>query len=366
LPTSAWDVNYVAVDAFTASVIAGSAGAEPTLDIVASADGTEVTINPTAAIVGGAGVAAGPASVPVTYTLSQGQVLQFTQTDELTGSIIQANKPIGVWGGASCLNIDINTCCCDAAHQELAPVKELGSEYVAVRYRNREDDAGTDEAPPWRFVGAVDGTNLTYDPAPPAGAPTTLSSGQLVQFNAPGPFVVSSQDSAHPFYISAHMSGCETYGTAEDCRGDPEFVNVVPSLHYLESYIFFTDPTYPETDLVVIRAMGTMGFADVTLDCAGTLTGWAPVGSGGKYEFTRVDLVRHDFDPQGMCNNGRHAMSSTAPFGVTVWGWGSAETGGIYGDPSAGGFFSQAVSYAYPAGMSVKAINNVVIPSVPK
>jgi len=155
-------------------------------------------------------------------------------------------------------------------------------------------------------------------------------------------------------------------GGGNDGRGDPEFVNVIPPAQFLSSYVFFTDPTYPETNLVFVRGPQVGGvFADVTLDCAGTLTGWQPIGSSG-YEFTRIDLVRHDFDPQGECNNGRHEMTSTAPFGVTVWGWGSAETGGIYGDPSAGGFFSQAVSYAYPAGMSVKPINDVVVPSVPK
>jgi hypothetical protein len=367
LPTSAWDVNYVAVDAFTGSVIAQSAGAMPTIDIVAAEDGTTVTINPTVAITGGGLVASAPPGSPMTYSLMKGQVLQFTQEDELTGSAIQSNKPVGMWGGASCLNIDSNTCCCDAAHQEIPPVKELGHEYVAVRYRNRSDYATVDEAPPWRFLGAVDGTTLTYDPAPPAGAPTFLAQGQLVQFNAPGPFTVRSQDDLHPFYISAHMSGCETYFTPEDCRGDPEFVNVVPPQQYLTSYVFFTDPTYPETDLVVVRTKGSGGaFADVSLDCAGTLTGWQPVGSGGDYEYVRVDLVRHNFDPQGKCNNGRHEMTSTVPFGVTVWGWGSAETGGIYGEPSAGGFFTQAVSYAYPAGMSVKPINKVVVPSNPK
>jgi hypothetical protein len=367
LPTSAWDTNYIAVDAFTGSVIAEMAGAQPTLDIVAQEDGTLVTINPTAAIVGSATVLPEIAGTPITYGLSKGQVLQFTQENELVGSAIQANKPIGMWGGASCLNIDVNTCCCDAAHQQVPPVKALGYEYVGVVYRNRADGATTDETPPWRFVGAVDGTVLTYDPAPPAGAPTTLSSGQLVQFNASGPFVVTSQDDKHPFYISAHMSGCETYFTAEDCRGDPEFVNVVPAQQYLSSYVFFTDPTYPETDLVIVRTKGSTGFADVTLDCAGTLSGWQPVGTSGSYEYTRVDLVRHNFDPQGDCNNGRHEIKSTVPFGVTVWGWGSAETGGIYGDPAAGGFFSQAVSYAYPAGMSVKPINNVVVvPAPPK
>jgi hypothetical protein len=48
-----------------------------------------------------------------------------------------------------------------------------------------------------------------------------------------------------------------------------------------------------------------------------------------------------------------------------VWGWGSAATGGNFGFPD-GGFYSQAVSYAYPAGASVQPINTVVVPPVPQ
>ncbi len=364
LPTSAWDTNYIAVNAFSKSIIAGGAGAKPSLDIVAAEDNTEVTISPTAAIVGGIGVAATGQGQPQTYVINKGQVLQITQDDELTGSPIQSNKPIALWGAASCLNIDPNTCCCDSAHQQIPPVKALGSEYALVRYRNRDDNI--DESPPWRLVGAVDGTQLVWEPHTPAGAPTSLNEGQFAQFNSPGPFVVKSQDNKHPFYISGHMQGCLTYFGPDDCRGDAEFVNLVPTGQYLAQYVFFTDPTYPETNLVVTRRKGKNGFADVILDCAGAITGWQPLGTSGNLEYTRVDLVRHDFQAQGQCDNGRREIHSDVPFGVTVWGWGSKETGGVHGIPQAPGFYTQAVSYAYPAGMSVLPINDVIVPPRPR
>jgi IgGFc binding protein len=355
IPTSAWDTNYVAVDPYPQSMV-GYPGLIPWIDVVAREDGTTVTISPTADIVGSATVAATAKGKPHTYNLNQGEVLQFEQADELVGSPIQSNKPVGVWGGSACLNIDVAEVACDEAHQQIAPVQALGSEYVGVRYRNRFDNA-PDEAPPWRVLGAVDGTKLTYEPSTPMGAPTTINSGQLVQFWAPGPFVVKSQDAKHPFYISAHMSGCQhANGSGSPCRGDPEFVNMIPPQQYLASYVFFTDPTYPETNLVVVRQKSQNGFADVKLDCAGTLTGWQPVGNGGQYEYTRIDLVRHNFQGQNGCDNGRHAMTSSAPFGLTVWGWGTEES-----TPG-----TEAVSYAYPAGMSVQPINTVVVPPNPK
>ena len=59
-------------------------------------------------------------------------------------------------------------------------------------------------------------------------------------------------------------------------------------------YVFFTDPTYPETNLVVVRKKGASGFADVNLDCAGKIEGWKKLTDDLQY--TRVDLVRHDGD----------------------------------------------------------------------
>jgi hypothetical protein len=362
LPTSSWGDNYIAVTAFGDGAGFGNIGSFPVVSIVAHQDATSVTIKPTFDIVAGANVAATPAGTPVTYTLNKGQVLQFTQSKALDGSVIQSDVPVGVWGGKTTLGIQ--ACCDDSAHQQIPPIRALGSEYVGVRYRNRYDNI--EESPPWRIIGAADGTVLTWEPAPPAGAPTTLALGQVAQFSAPGPFVVKSQDDQHPFYVASYMTGAaefdpEQQGTGSaDGRGDAEFVNVVPPGEYLDRYVFFTDPTYSETNLVVVRTKGPGGFEDVVLDCAGPLAGWQPVGSSGKYEYTRVDLVRGNFEPQGGCDNGRREMGSNQPFGLTVWGWGSAATG-----PQLSGFYTQYVSYGYPGGASVAPINDVVVP-IPK
>jgi len=187
------------------------------------------------------------------------------------------------------------------------------------------------------MVGGVDGTTLTYAPSTPAGAPTTIDLGQVLQFDAPGPFTVTSQDDMHPFYMSAHMSGCETYtADTSDCRGDPEYVSIVPPEQYLAAYTFFTDPTYPETNLVLTREKKGGAFADVNIDCVGTVTGWTAIDADDTIEYTRVE----------------HVAGSTQPFGLVVWGWGSGATGL---------FQSTYVSYAYPAGQAVKPINIVII-----
>ncbi|HEY1954108.1 MAG TPA: IgGFc-binding protein [Polyangiaceae bacterium] len=352
LPSSAWDTNYVATSAWSETGFGN-----PWIGFVAQQDGTQISIVPTADIAAGTGVAADSSGKLGVYTLNAGQLIRFQQPIDLTGSIVQSNFPIGGWGGHGCTNLE--TKACDGMHQQIPPVKALGHEYVAVRYRNRLPSL--DEAPPWRFVGAVDGTTLSYDP-PQTGAPTSLKEGQFVEWDAKGPFVVRSQDAQHPFFFGAHMTGCFTlpgdYSSPVGCAGDPEFVDVIPPDQYLNSYIFFTDPTYPETNLVFVRKKGNDGaFHDVTLDCAGVVGGWQNVDAAGNYQYTRADVQTGDFSKVGNCDNGRNAAHSDIPFALTIWGWGSNATRAT--------FSSEACSYAYPAGASVQPINGVVVPPTP-
>ena len=351
LPTSAWDGNYVAINAYKQSTVHPD-HAKPSLDIVAQADDTTVKIKPNVAIEAGKGVLGSGAGQVVEYKLNRGQYVQFTQGPELTGSAIQSDKPVGVFGGATCINVPADKEACDTAQQQILPVKQLGHEYAAVRHKARRLGLDpVDESVPWRLVGTVDATTLSYSPAAPAGAPTTLARGQVVELWTKDAFVVKSQDAEHPFYVGAYMTG----GNDFLGEGDPEWVNVVPVGQYLDSYVFFTDPTYPETSLVVVRQKDDKGsFQDVELACMGTLTGWQPLGD---HEYTRVTLVTGKFEGQSGCANGRQTMKSKAPFTTTVWGWGSVTFG-----PA--DIYTAYVSYAYPAGMGTKLINKVEIPVV--
>ncbi|MFO0663922.1 MAG: IgGFc-binding protein [Polyangiaceae bacterium] len=351
IPTTAFGDNYIGTTAYPANT------GTPWLAFAAREDDTQVTISPTNAITAAVGVAGTAKGVPVTYKLNAGDYIKIQQPADLVGSPIQANKPIGSWAGNTCAQVPTGKVACDGLHQQIPPIRSFGSSYVGVHYRDRYD--GNLESPPYRIIGAVDGTTLTFTPPVP-GAPATIGSGQVVEFRAQNAFVVTSQDDKHPFYLASYMSGCAdaiANLNPNDCRGDPEFVNVIPSTQYLASYTFFTDPTYPETNLVFVRGKGKNGsFSDVSLDCKGVLSDWTPI-TGTDFEWTRVDLVRGNFQKQGNCDNGVHEAKSDAPFGLTVWGWGSA---------ASTTFSSNAVSYGYPAGASVVPINTVVVPAGPK
>jgi hypothetical protein len=193
----------------------------------------------------------------------------------------------------------------------------------------------------------VDGTILSYEPTIPDGAPTTIGKGEAVTFWSWDPFVIKSQDAAHPFFLSGYMTGRIQQATQPmDPASGPEFLNALPAAQYQDSYTFFTDPTFPETDLVFVRPVTGAGEADVTLDCAGTLSGWKPVGS--RYEYVRVGLQTGNFQKVGNCDNGRHEAHSKGPFGLTVWGWTNK-------------YCLSGTSYAYPAGAGTKPINDVIV-----
>ena len=61
--------------------------------------------------------------------------------------------------------------------------------------------------------------------------------------------------------------------------GDPDFVVSVPPEQYLSDYVFFADPTYPETNLVMIRAKGTQcdGAPELELSIDGKAVGTTQV-----------------------------------------------------------------------------------------
>ncbi|AKU94843.1 hypothetical protein AKJ09_01507 [Labilithrix luteola] len=320
LPISSWDTNYVAVSTWATS--------NPTVQIIGAEDGTEVRMRPNVDILGGGGITGIGEGQTQTWTINKGEVLQITQKADTSGSPIQANKPIGLFGGSECTFMV--TSACDVTQQQIAPVSQWGSEYALVPYRPRTGAGAVGmtsarETVPWRLVGAVNGTKLTYDPAPFGGAPETLEAGQVVTFVANDLMSVRSQDDQHPFYAGMFMTGGlgianSTNGPA---MGDPDFVNAVPSAQFLDRYIFFVDHTYPETTLTFVRKKTDSGFKPVTLECAGEISDWKPLDVAGDYEFTWVYLTNRGMPqkfPGGTCGYGRHEANSDGPFAVYVWG----------------------------------------------
>lgn len=340
-PTTAWGTNYIAV------LPKDSAG-PPWGQIVAKEDNTTVTILSTTSLSGNGQIPSVGPNGTATFVLNAGEFAQWEHGVEMTGSILQSDKPISFTGGNGYIcysSATSNGGGCDSGHQQIPPVNALGSEYVGAPYATRMQ-GNQPESVPYRVVGGVDGTVLTYDPPVP-GAPTVINSGQRVDFEAYGAFRVFAQDNDHPFYLGEIMTGCNVNSPLDPTGlGDEEYVNLLPPAQFLNKYVFFTDTTYPTTNLTVVRKKTDAGFQDVNVACYGNVGGWQDVGSSGDFQIAQIYLVNGGIG-SGACKNGPQSASSNGPFGIMVWG------------------LSTYASYGYPAGGNVATINTIVIPPVP-
>ncbi len=345
MPTNAWDREYVIA---TPPIGTHSEPGPLWFSVTAHEDGTEVSVQPTVALPASGGAPAISIGATGAVTLDAGEYVKWeVGASDPSGSLVRANKAVSVSSGNRFLRIQRSvTPGGEGAHQQQLPVSALSHEYVVAPFETRRLDAMPEDIP-YRVVGVVDGTSLTFDP-PIAGAPPTLDRGEVVDFSTTEPFVVSGQDAMHPFTLAQMMRSCRVPGGSRDGAtaetefgfwlGDEEHVPVFPAAQYLSDYVFFSDPSFPTTSLTVTRVADESGaFAPVTVECLGEVTGFAPVGTSGRYEYATVDLVRAGIGA-GSCTNGRQAASSDNPFGVVVWGMDSYS------------------SYAYPAGGNAETL----------
>jgi hypothetical protein len=339
IPITAWGTNYV-LNSPQPSV--GTSW----IQVIAAEDDTEVTMAPTSRLSSGPEVPGGMAGELVTLTLDAGEYVQWETGGDPAGSVLSTNNPVAVVVGDTYQCFESATSTgggCDSGHQQLSPVRALAHSYVAAPYPTRRS-TGAAESIHYRLVGIVDATELVFDP-PNATAPTSVNAGEVIDFESSEAFVVSSQDQEHPFEISQSMSGCHVSDEGPSCLGDEEVIEILPPEQFLRRYLFFSDPSYGTTQLVVTRAKTSTGFKEVSLDCMGTLSGWMPVGTTEGYEYTTVNIAQNGAGI-GACNNGVQSASSEGPFGVTIWG------------------LAAFASYAYQAGGNVSPINAVVVPAV--
>lgn len=359
LPTTSMRKNYVVASSWGGSndrfgygelakaplVNTGELG-RPTLQIVATEDDTSIDLLPRVAVIGGRGVHSSAANEVANYKLKRGEVLQFVQNNELVGSVLESTKPVAVFGGNTCMNVPSGITACDSDNKQIPPLSAWGHEYAVVTAPNRsavlKGGRPTQRDPRViRLVAAANDTQLVYEPAMPAGAPASLEAGQLARFFADESFVVRSQDAAHPFYVAALMAGAQV----ADSLGDPETAISVPTDQWLDSYVFFTDPSYKFSLVTVARRKSNGAFQDVTLDCAGTISDWQSINDD--YEWASVSLTRFGRPqtyPAGTCTDGTHRIHSQGPFSVSVWG------------------LSSYASYSYPGGMGLRPVTQLHVP----
>lgn len=195
--------------------------------IVAQADNTRVTITPKVTTDGHV------AGSPYQFILNHGQTYLLRNRvedgdpftlDDLSGSEIKSDKPIGVLAGHQCANINGQTFFCDTILEQLLPVPAWANQYVTSPLKTR---LGPDTI---RVVAAENNTNLFVDGVPKA----TLNRGEIYEsVEAPGRVIIGSK----PILVAQYANSSDYDGVAD---ADPFQINIQPVQSWLDRYLICT------------------------------------------------------------------------------------------------------------------------------
>ncbi|HSK81015.1 MAG TPA: prenyltransferase/squalene oxidase repeat-containing protein [Thermoanaerobaculia bacterium] len=312
LPVDALGTSYI-VTTYRGSL--AHSGDRSQFLVIAPFDGTHVTITPAQTLRFPPGTNA-PPNVPFQITLNRGQGFRgeavFSNGD-LTGTLIESDRPIAVLNGNLCANIPATTTACDHIFEVAHPVRAWGTSALVANLPNRPGGSI------YRILSSVDGTQVTRDGVLQA----TLDRGRFLEV---GPLAGNHVFAAdHPIFVSQFMTGVSSPGAI---LGDPAMVNVIPPDQYLKSYTFSTvgGSQFVNHFLTVITP--TAAISGLTLDGNPIPAGqFSPIG-GTDYSSAVVPL------PEGS-----HTTSSPEAHGITVEGLNSAD------------------SYLYPGGARLEFIN---------
>ena len=282
--------------------------------VVAPFDDTTVTLTPTTSM-GFLGTTAAP-GVPVQVTLDRGQGLRtqatFARTD-LTGTLIESNRPVAVVNGNVCTNVPSTVTFCDHIFEVAHPVRSWGETALVTNLPNRP--AGS----VYRVVASADGTEVRLDGTLQA----TLDAGELLET---GPLTGNHLFAgSQPIFVTQFMTGDSSPGAL---NGDPAMANMIPPDQYLEEYTFSTvgGGQFGSHFLTVTAPDSSLG--SVLLDGTPIDPGdFSPISPSG-FSSAVVPL-----------GEGSHTTSSPEPHGITVEGLNPFD------------------SYIYPGGARLEFIN---------
>lgn len=336
--------------------------------IVATEPGTNVTVTPSARILGdGLFVPAAEAGQSFTLDMHEFMVLNL-ETDgflaDLTGTRVVADKPIAVYSGSEASDVPLwstfydRRCCADHLEHQQFPLSAAGTKFVAARTAPRTpamaaaggQNAVIEESDLFRILALYDGTTV-FTSLPPPDDYFHLDRGQIVDLT---PFCDMIVESDKPLFIGQFMRGQGTTGIPIDLPGgDPSFIMVPPVEQWRDYYVFLTPDKYA-FDFVTIAApqgatltldyqpISVFGCVQRTASCTDR------VDPGARYDvyqcqlsFPRVYPDRpagQNVDP-GSQNDGYHVLRADRPVALLVSG------------------FDKHVSYGYVGGMNMQRIN---------
>jgi len=298
LPVNTWTGNYL-IAAWPTWVFANQA--VPGLyAVTARFDDTTVTLKPSTTgklNKAGGGVAVDGTGVVV---LDEGDVLEVLSdyNGDLTGTIVEADKPVQVIGGHKCSNVPLDVTACDHLEESMFPTETLAKEYVVappVQFPNNQAEKGQVV----RVIASEPATTLTFTPDQP-GNKFLANAGDFLELpTSIAKFVVSADKK---ILVAQYMVGQDGgYGNS-----DPAMLLAVNPLQWRKNYLFHAPLNWQANFVDILAPLNAV----VTVDGA-PVAAWAPIGASN-YQVAHVKLANNA--------NGNHSVTGDVGVGISVYG----------------------------------------------
>ncbi len=202
--------------------------------VVATVDGTEVSITPSVNTLGG-----NPAGIPFTVQLDAGETYQVQAAQDfldLTGTLVEATaasgecRPFVVMGGSMCATAPGACSACDVIFEQSIPRSAWGTRYFTVPISGASSST-------FRIMADENNTSVTIA----GGAPFILNAGQRHEVN--GNSTPVCIEANKPVSVVQIMEGYACAG-----NGDPSLLLLSPADRLSKSALFQT-PTSPQINL---------------------------------------------------------------------------------------------------------------------
>ena len=199
----------------------------------------------------------------VVQTLNAGQTYMVARSQELTGSMVESDKPIAVLSGNACTNVPSSAVACDHIVEQMPSIASLSKEYyVAPTPRTGVNGDVV------RIVAAENGTVVTVNGVPQG----TLNAGEFKEIRiTTGSNVVADK----PVLVAQYLVGQGAAGT----NTDPAMTIIPGKDQWLKNYVFATPsgtaafPTDYMSIIIPGTALGSLKFNGVPVSPACVMFG---------------------------------------------------------------------------------------------
>jgi len=201
--------------------------------VVATQDSTSIAIEPNS-------------GSPLQAILNQGEGYLVASDEDLSGGIINADKPVIVVNGNKCANMPEGTSYCEHLFEVAIPVQYWKTEILARNLPRALEGAGARKTY-YRILASQDNTNISLN----GQSLGSYDTGFALELSRSGSQVANHFSADKPIFVVQYMNSiCDEFPGHASCSdigdsvepayyGDPSMTNLVPIDQFHDSYAFY-------------------------------------------------------------------------------------------------------------------------------